>query len=190
MEITIMICNKKNILQFPSIKNSLFLQECLEEKKRSKDQLFNGNLSQVIDGLRDQLNSQKETMKKYEGKIKKRDAEVSQVKYMSLLLYVHRKRDDFSLSLYLPSHQGSTPPLTNFVIYQTLANNSTLPRYSNNIRYSAIIRGRIVGRIVVPYSTRPWVEYLYFWRLWQLLVKSSQAKLFNISSQPHTSDFN
>ena len=110
MEITIMICNKKNILQFPSIKNSLFLQECLEEKKRSKDQLFNGNLSQVIDGLRDQLNSQKETMKKYEGKIKKRDAEVSQVKYMSLLLYVHRKRDDFSLSLYLPSHQGSTPP--------------------------------------------------------------------------------
>ena len=28
---------------------------------------------------------------------------------MSVLLYVHRKRDDFSLSLYLPSQQGSTP---------------------------------------------------------------------------------
>ena len=63
--------------RFASVKKSFF-QECLEEKKRSKDQLFNGNLSQVIDGLRDQLNSQKETMKKYEGKIKKRDAEVSQ----------------------------------------------------------------------------------------------------------------
>ena len=28
---------------------------------------------------------------------------------MSVLLFVHLKRDDFSLSLYLPSQQGSTP---------------------------------------------------------------------------------
>ena len=28
---------------------------------------------------------------------------------MSALLYVHQKRDDFSLSLYSCSHQGSTP---------------------------------------------------------------------------------
>ena len=36
---------------------------------------------------------------------------------------------------------------------QTSANNSTSPRRSKNIWYSAIIRGRIVGRIVVQYST-------------------------------------
>ena len=41
---------------------------------------------------------------------------------------------------------------------QISANNSTPPRYSKNIRYSAITRGRIVGR----YLTRDQVEYLYF----------------------------
>ena len=33
------------------------------------------------------------------------------------LLYVHLRRTTFSLSLYLRSHQGSTPTLTYFVIY-------------------------------------------------------------------------
>ena len=37
--------------------------------------------------------------------------------YMSLLLYVHQKRDAFSLSLSLPSHQGSLLSLPNFVTY-------------------------------------------------------------------------
>ena len=36
---------------------------------------------------------------------------------MSVLHYVHRKRDAFSLSLYLCSHQGSTPSLPNLVTY-------------------------------------------------------------------------
>ena len=34
-----------------------------------------------------------------------------------VLRYAHRKRDAFSLSLYLLSHQGSTPSLPNFVTY-------------------------------------------------------------------------
>ena len=37
---------------------------------------------------------------------------------------------------------------------QTLANNSTPPRYSKNIHYSAINRGQIVGQIVAQYSTQ------------------------------------
>ena len=45
---------------------------------------------------------------------------------------------------------------------QTSANKLTPPCYSKNIQYSAIIRGRIVGRIVAQYSTPPWVKYLYF----------------------------
>ena len=51
-------------------------------------------------------------------------------------------------------------------IKQTSANHSTWPRYSKNIWYSAKTRGPIVGQIVVRYSTRPQVEYLYFGRLW------------------------
>ena len=43
---------------------------------------------------------------------------------------------------------------------QTLANNSTPPRFLKNIWYSGIIRGRTVGQIVAQYSTRPRVEYL------------------------------
>ena len=35
--------------------------------------------------------------------------------HMSVLLYVHQKRYAFSFSFYLRSHQGSNPPLTNFV---------------------------------------------------------------------------
>ena len=50
-------------------------------------------------------------------------------------------------------------------VVQTLANNSTPPHYSKNIRYSAIIRGRIVGRIVAQYSTRGRVENLHFRRM-------------------------
>ena len=56
---------------------------------------------------------------------------------------------------------------------QTSAINSTLPRYSKYIRYSAIIRGRIVGRIVAQYSTRGRVKYLYFKRIWQIVVESN-----------------
>ena len=37
--------------------------------------------------------------------------------HMFGLLYVHLRRTTFSLSLYLCSHQGKTPPSTNFVIY-------------------------------------------------------------------------
>ena len=36
---------------------------------------------------------------------------------MSVLLYVHQKRDAFPLSLYLLSNQGSNPSLPNFVTY-------------------------------------------------------------------------
>ena len=35
----------------------------------------------------------------------------------SVLLYVHRKRDAFSASLYLCSHQGSALSLPNYVTY-------------------------------------------------------------------------
>ena len=38
---------------------------------------------------------------------------------------------------------------------QTSTNNSTPPCYSKNIRYSPIIRGWIVGRLVAQYLTRP-----------------------------------
>ena len=37
--------------------------------------------------------------------------------HMFGLLYVHQKREDFSHSLYLSSLQGSTPSITNFIIY-------------------------------------------------------------------------
>ena len=40
------------------------------------------------------------------------------------------------------------------VFVQTSANNSTPPPYSKDIRYSVIIRGRIVGQIVDQYSTQ------------------------------------
>ena len=49
-----------------------------------------------------------------------------------------------------------------------------------NIRYSAIIRGRIVsrivGRIMAQYLTRPRVEYLYFRQIWRILVESSRIE--------------
>ena len=38
-------------------------------------------------------------------------------KYKFGLLYVHLRKTTFSLSLYLASHQGSTPTLTDCVIY-------------------------------------------------------------------------
>ena len=38
----------------------------------------------------------------------------------------------------------------------------------------AIIRGRIVVRIVAPYTARPQVKYLYFRQIWRILVESSQ----------------
>ena len=61
------------------------LQECLEEKRRAKDVMTSsGNLSSVIAGLQDQLNSQKEIVKKYEGKIKKREAEVRILPFLIL----------------------------------------------------------------------------------------------------------
>ena len=37
--------------------------------------------------------------------------------YKSVFLYVHQKRDAFSLSVYLRSNQGTTPSLPNFVTY-------------------------------------------------------------------------
>ena len=54
-------------------------------------------------------------------------------------------------------------------LHQASANNSTSPCYSKNISYSANTWGQIVGRIVVRYSTRPQVEYLYFRQLWPIL---------------------
>ena len=59
---------------------------------------------------------------------------------------------------------------------QTLVNNSTSPRYLKNIQYLANTWSQIVGWILVLYSTQPRVEYLYFGRLWQLLVELSQFK--------------
>ena len=61
---------------------------------------------------------------------------------------------------------------------QTSANNSTPPRYSKNIWYSAIIRGRI-GQIVAQYFTRPRVGYLYFRPIWQILVESNRTWVFD-----------
>ena len=51
------------------------VQECLEEKKNQK-QVDNTELIRAVDTLRDQLNSQKDAVQKYEAKIKKRDTEV------------------------------------------------------------------------------------------------------------------
>ena len=62
---------------------------------------------------------------------------------------------------FLRNDEDETEICLQMFIKQTLANNSTPPRYSKNIRYSAIIWGRIVGQILVQYSTRPRVEYLY-----------------------------
>ena len=59
--------------------------------------------------------------------------------------------------------------------HQTSGNNSTPPRFSKNIQFTAIIRGRIVGRIVAQYSTRPPVEYLYFRGIWRILVESNRT---------------
>ena len=53
----------------------------------------------------------------------------------------------------------------------------TWSRYSKNIRYSANTRGRIVGQIVVRYSTRAIFKYQYFGQLWSLMVKSSRINL-------------
>ena len=53
-------------------------------------------------------------------------------------------------------------------------NNSTSPRYSKKTQNSAIIWGRIVGRIVVWYLTWLRVQYLYFGRLWWSLVELNQ----------------
>ena len=47
--------------------------ECVEEKKKLNN-VNNTELVQAIDTLRDQLNSQKEAVLKYEGKIKRRDS--------------------------------------------------------------------------------------------------------------------
>ena len=47
-----------------------------------------GNLSSVIAGLQDQLNGQKEIVKKYEGKIKKREAEVRNLLNFQPVFYV------------------------------------------------------------------------------------------------------
>ena len=49
------------------------VQECVEEKKKLNN-VNNNELVTAIDTLRDQLNSQKEAVHKYEGKIKRRDS--------------------------------------------------------------------------------------------------------------------
>jgi len=51
--------------------------ECVEEKKKLNN-VNNTELVQAIDTLRDQLNSQKEAVLKYEGKIKRRDSELKE----------------------------------------------------------------------------------------------------------------
>ena len=69
--------------------SSFDLKECLEEKRRAKDVMTSsGNLSSVIAGLQDQLNGQKEIVKKYEGKIKKREAEVRNLLNFQPVFYV------------------------------------------------------------------------------------------------------
>ena len=51
----------------------------------------------------------------------------------------------------------------NLDLHKTSANNSTWSRYlKKKPLYLAIIQGPIVGLIVVRYSTRGRVEYLYF----------------------------
>ena len=76
-------------------------------------------------------------------------------------------------------------------MWQTSANNSTPPRYSKNIPYSAIIRGRIVAQ----YSTRSRVEYLSFMCaklrtaiLLLLRVSFSSASKFQLDPLPNGLD--
>ena len=64
--------------------------------------------------------------------------------------------------------------------FQISANNLTPLCYSKNNRYSAIIPGQIVGQEVVRYSTRPHVEYLYFRRIWQILVESTMTQKYKL----------
>ena len=54
----------------------------------------------------------------------------------------------------------------------------TRPRLAiqKKIQYSAIIRCQIVGQIVAQYSTQPPIKYLYFRRIWWILVESSQIE--------------
>ena len=84
----------------------------------------------------------------------------------------------------LPGHLGSVndvdfhkvePISKSNTLYQTSANNSTPPRYSKNIPYSAIIRGRMVGLIVAQYLTRGRVRYLYYRRIWGIVVVESDG---------------
>ena len=53
------------------------VEQCVEEKKRLNN-VNNTELVAAIDTLRDQLNSQKEAVHKYEGKIKRRDSELKE----------------------------------------------------------------------------------------------------------------
>ena len=61
---------------------------------------------------------------------------------------------------------------------QTSANNSNSPRYSKTSRWFGKHLCMNLWKKTLSYSTQPQVEYLYFGRLWGLLVELSQAKLF------------
>lgn len=75
--------------EMSDVKNQLFqaqqelaeaesvVQECVEEKKKLSN-VNSNELVKAIDLLRDQLNSQKEAVHKYEGKIKRREAELKE----------------------------------------------------------------------------------------------------------------
>lgn len=54
------------------------VQECLEERNKQKSAMKNdAELSRAIETLRDQLNGQRESVQKYEQKMRKRESEVS-----------------------------------------------------------------------------------------------------------------
>ena len=73
----------------------------------------------------------------------------------------HRKLDRNHKQHLLPELCEATPVFLKSVTnMQVSAKDSTPLCYSKKNRYSANIRGRIVGRIVGRYSTRGQVEYL------------------------------
>ena len=60
--------------------------------------------------------------------------------------------------------------------------NSTSPRYSTKTRSFGNYSCVNLWKSRPSYSTRVRVQYLYFRRIWRILVESSQAKLFVFST--------
>ena len=61
---------------------------------------------------------------------------------------------------------------------QDSAKNSTSPCYSTKIRHFGKYSCMNLWKKTPSYSPRPQAVYLYFGRLWRLLVESNRAKLF------------